>query len=63
MDGTISQYFEEDHYTIGELDQHSTYTKVLRAHRNSKYRKNVKYAYENDCLDVDNCDKYLPQKE
>lgn len=63
MDGTISHYFEEDHYELGELDQNSIYTKVLRAHRNSKYRANVKNAYENNCLDVDNCDKYLPQKD
>lgn len=62
MDGTISHYFEEDHYEIGGLDQDSPYTKILRAHRNAKYRENVKKAYENCCLDFDNFDKYLPQK-
>lgn len=63
MDGTISHYFEEDHYTIGEMDQKSPYTKVLRAHRNAQYRENVKYAYQNSCLEFDNCDKYLPNKK
>ena len=62
MDGTISHYFEEDHYEIGGLDQDSPYTKILRAHRNAKYRENVKQAYENCCLDFDNFNKYLPQK-
>ena len=60
MDGTISHYFEEDHYEIGGLDQKSLYTKVLRAHRNTQYRENVKKAYENSCLDYDDCNKYLP---
>lgn len=63
MDGTISHYFEEDHYEIGGLDQNSPYTKILRAHRNAQYRENVKKAYENSCLDLVNFDKYLPQKK
>lgn len=63
MDGTISHYFEEDHYELGKLDQNSQYTKILRAHRNAKYRENVKQAYQNYCLDFDNCDKYLPPKK
>ena len=63
MDGTISHYFEEDHYEIGGLDQDLPYTKILRAHRNTKYRENVKQAYENGCLDLENFDKYLPQKK
>ena len=62
IDGTISHYFEEDHYEIGGLDQDSPYTKILRAHRNAKYRENVKQAYENCCLNFDNFNKYLPQK-
>ena len=62
MDGTISHYFEEDHYEIGGLDQNSPYTRILRAHRNSKYRENVKQAYENSCLDYENFDKYLPSQ-
>lgn len=62
MDGTISHYFEEDHYELGALDQNAIYTKVLRAHRNSQYRANVKKAYENHCLDAENCDKYLLPK-
>lgn len=62
MDGTISHYFEEDHYELGALDQNALYTKVLRAHRNSQYRANVKKAYENHCLDAENCDQYLPPK-
>ncbi|MBQ8681797.1 MAG: hypothetical protein IJ509_02690 [Bacilli bacterium] len=32
------------------------------AHCNSKYRENGKPDYENSCLDIDNCDKYLPSK-
>lgn len=63
MDGTISHYFEEDHYEIGGLDQNATLTKVLRAHRNAQYRENVKRAYETSSLDLDNIDKYLPQKQ
>lgn len=63
MDGTISHYFEEDHYELGNLDQKSIYTKILRAHRNSKYRENVKKAYENGCLETDNLNKYLPPKK
>ena len=63
MDGTISHYFEEDHYEIGELDQDLIYTKILRAHRNAQYRENVKQAYENCNLDINNFDKYLPSKK
>lgn len=63
MDGTISRYFEEDHYEIGFLDQNSPYTKLLRAHRNAQYRENIRQAYENSCLDYNNCDKYLPPKK
>ncbi len=63
MDGTISHYFEEDHYELGHLEQNSNYTKALRAHRNSEYRKNIKQAYENNCLDYENLDKYLPTFE
>ena len=63
MDGTISHYFEEDHYEIGELDQDLIYTKILRAHRNAQYRENVKQAYENCNLDTNNFDKYLPPKK
>lgn len=62
IDGTISRYFEEDHYEIGEMDQKSMYTKMLRAHRNKQYRENVRKAYESGCLEFD-CDKYLPGKE
>lgn len=62
IDGTISHYFEEDHYEIGGMDQSSPYTKMLRAHRNKKYRENVRKAYENGELVLD-CDKYLPSKE
>ena len=63
MDGTISHYFEEDRYEIGELDQDLIYTKILRAHRNAQYRENVKQAYENCNLDINNFDKYLPPKK
>lgn len=63
MDGTISHYFEEDHYEIGGLDQDLIYTKILRAHRNAQYRENVKQAYENCNLDINNFDKYLPPKK
>ncbi len=63
MDGTISHYFEEDHYEIGELDQDLIYAKILRAHRNAQYRENVKQAYENCNLDINNFDKYLPPKK
>lgn len=63
MDGTISHYFEEDHYEIGGLDQDLIYTKILRAHRNAQYRENVKQAYENCNLDINNFDKYLPSKK
>ncbi len=62
MDGTISRYFEEDHYEIGHLNQDDAYTKMLRAHRNAVYRQNVKTAYEKGCLDFNHCDKYLPSK-
>ena len=60
MDRTISHYFEEDHYEIGGLNQNSLYTRILSAHRNAQYRENIKQAYENCCLDLDNFDKYLP---
>ena len=62
IDGTISHYFEEDHYEIGEMDQDDQYTKMLRAHRNAKYRENVRKAYQSGCLDLSDCDKYLPHK-
>ncbi|MFI3307648.1 MAG: radical SAM protein [Mycoplasmatota bacterium] len=60
MDGTISFYFEEDHYKIGYLNQNDKLTKILRAHRNSIYRTNVINAYQKGYLDYDNFDKYLP---
>lgn len=60
MDGTISHYFEEDHYEIGGLDQNAPLTKMLRAHRNAEYRQNVKKAYQNGCLDFNDCNQYLP---
>ena len=63
MDGTISHYFEEDHYEIGSFDQNSLFTKILRAHRNTEYRKNVITAYENGNLDFKNYNKYLPTEE
>ena len=59
MDGTISHYFEEDHYEIGGMNQELELTKILRAHRNSKYRENVLKAYKEDKLDINNIDKYL----
>ena len=62
MDGTISHYFEEDHYELGEMDQDDPYTKMLRAHRNAEYRENVRKAYQSNCLDLSDCDKYLPPK-
>ena len=63
MDGTISHYFEEDHYEIGSMNQELELTKVLRAHRNSKYRENVLRAYKEEKLDINNLDKYLPNNE
>lgn len=60
MNGVISHYFEEDHFEIGDLDQNLMLTKVLRAHRNHKYRENVLEAYRNSCLDYNNVDQYLP---
>lgn len=62
IDGTISHYFEEDHYTIGKMNQKSILTKILRAHRNSKYRERVLSAYKNKNLDYVNIDKYLYDK-
>lgn len=62
MDGTISHYFEEDHYELGGMDQDDPYTKMLRAHRNAEYRENVRNAYLSDSLDYSDCDKYLPPK-
>lgn len=62
MDGTISHYFEEDHYTIGKMNQNEMLVKALRAHRNSDYRKNVIKAYNDNIINYDNLDLYLPQK-
>lgn len=62
IDGTISHYFEEDHYTIGELNQDDLFVKALRAHRNSEYRKNITKAYNDNLIDYNNLDSYLPAK-
>jgi len=60
MDGTISHYFEEDHYDIGGLDQSDLYTKMLRAVRNMQYRGNVRQAKKLHTLELGNCAKYMP---
>ncbi len=63
MDGTISHYFEEDHYELNNLNQDHVLTKALRAHRNQEYRDNVKEAYARGDFDIDHLEKYLPKKK
>lgn len=51
VDGVISRYSEEDHYTLGDMDQSSELTKELRATRDPILKQKIVEAHEilGDC--------------
>lgn len=51
VDGVISRYSEEDHYTLGDMDQSPDFVKELRATRDTILRQKIIEAHEilDDC--------------